>query len=364
MGNLGYPNNSWTFSRFNIFLWWQQNYILQSQNMNILLHPMPKFPLQNGNIATYSSIKGSETSSNHQLPPPRSGSGSKFFNLHFPTIWWGLFCPERMPNHHSQPHCVPPTARRTTRRLRLPPESWLKKLRKDLEKWRWVEFEPNPYGKKNIQSPPNSRFWPAKKDMWFNQPKRISPNALLNHPATLVIFNEPLATPVFFRQAHGPTKETHEFMARHLAIHWNPFPLQMDHGGHGAWWIFGGLANLRRAMKIWDQWPPQRLPAFWLNAPSLVWSVSPGRIPTAIFAAQTGWHVLDNRCVDHAAWRIVLLGYGSNSWPRKHPFLGLVAIKPYGRAPPAVSAMSLQCLCVKKTTGNPLRWLQESSKWK
>ena len=43
-------------------------------------------------------------------------------------------------------------------------------------------------------------------------------------------------------------------MARHLAIHWNPFPLQMDHGGHD-WWI-GGLANLRRAgraMKIWNQ---------------------------------------------------------------------------------------------------------------
>lgn len=101
--------------------------------------------------------------------------------------------------------------------------------------------------------------------------------------------------------------------------------------------------------------PTQRLPAFWLNAPSLVWSVSPGRIPTAIFAAQTGGHVLDNGCVDHAAWRMVLLGYGSNSWPRKHPFLGLVAIKPYCRAPPAVSAMSLQCLCVKKATGNPLR---------
>jgi len=46
------------------------------------------------------------------------------------------------------PHCVPPTPRHTTRRLRLPPESCLKKLRKDLEKWRWVEFEPNPYGKK------------------------------------------------------------------------------------------------------------------------------------------------------------------------------------------------------------------------
>lgn len=167
MGNLGYPKNSWTFSRFNIFLWWQQNYILQSQNINILLHPVPKFPLQNGNIATYSSIKlgprhlptinyrlqGLDLAKKNLQPPL----------VHFPTIWWGLFCPERMPNHHSQPHCVPPTPRHTTRRLRLPPESWLKKLRKDLEKWRWVEFEPNPYGKKKTYNHPQTHGFDQQK---------------------------------------------------------------------------------------------------------------------------------------------------------------------------------------------------------
>ena len=157
---------------------------------------------------------------------------------------------------------------------------------------------------KIIQSPLNLT--------WFNQPNRNPPTHRSTirspwYPGDIQPTECNSLANVVFRQAHGTTKETHEFMAKHLAIHWNPFPLQMDHGN---WRIFRGLANLRRAMKIWDQWPPQRLPAFGLNDPGLVWSVSPGRIPTAIFAAQTGGHVLENGCVDHAAWRMVLLGYG------------------------------------------------------
>ena len=131
----------------------------------------------------------------------------------------------------------------------------------------------------------------------------------------------------------------------------------MDHGGHD-WWI-GGLANLRRAMKIWNQWPPPKTASILVERPQPCMECIPRSHSHCHLCCSDRW-----TCPWQRMCRPCCLKNGP-TWvwvkfmTQETPIFGTCCDQTILSCPTSclcnVSAMSLQCLCVKKATGNPLR---------